>query len=170
MKIIGVWSNAYNSPGESHNHTNNMNYIEEWENCKSLKELYVLWEKLTERNKTVQAEYGIEEWGKNNFYRERVKYQIMRLEEKGATLNPINQSGYTRAEEECKGCMGPCGQCEKEAVQILRACRSAQKAFYKAEQGSKEKTEALAESKKAERLADEFLKKIDEKEKKPSLF
>lgn len=75
--------------------------------------------------------------------------------------------GYTEAELDCKGCMGPCGNCEPEAVQHLRACRSAQKSFYKAKQGTQERIDAYRDSVKAEQAADEFLKRLDNAEPKP---
>lgn len=74
---------------------------------------------------------------------------------------------YTKAELDCKGCMGPCGNCEPEAVQHLRACRLAQKSFYKAKQGTQERIDAYRDSVRAEQAADEFLKRLDNAEPKP---
>jgi len=56
-------------------------------------------------------------------------------------------------------------QDEPEAAQHLRACRTAQRAFYAAAQGTQARADALQASRKVERLADEFLRRMDKTEK-----
>lgn len=86
------------------------------------------------------------------------------------------ESGYTEAEENCKGCMGPCGMCEdtvirdarelEEIVNLGVRMRAAQKAYFR-----NRTTERLEFSKGLEREFDvAAAKKLDETPKKPTLF
>lgn len=85
------------------------------------------------------------------------------------------RTGYTETEENCPGCMGPCGVCEdtvqdarelEEIVRLGAKMRSAQKTYFRTRT-----TEWLDESKKLEREFDvAAAKKLDETPKKPTLF
>lgn len=86
------------------------------------------------------------------------------------------RTGYTKAEENCKGCIGPCGACENselmEAQSIaaqkrieeleaerenVRKMRKAQKAFFQSTPGSAARLTALEDSRRLERWVDAAL-------------
>lgn len=84
--------------------------------------------------------------------------------------------GYTKAEENCKGCMGPCGMCEdtvirdarelEEIVRLGAKMRTAQKAYFRTRT-----SENLEESKRLEREFDvRATRKLDEKPTAATLF
>ena len=93
------------------------------------------------------------------------------------------EAGYTEAEENCKGCMGPCGMCEfietarqgqmeqivrelEEIVKLGAKMRTAQKAYFRTRT-----SDNLEKSKILEREFDvRATKKLDEEPKKPTLF
>ena len=86
------------------------------------------------------------------------------------------ETGYTEAEESCKGCMGPCGMCEdtvirdarelEEIVRLGERMRAAQKLYFRDRSGAN-----LDLARKLEREFDvAAAKKLDEAPKKPTLF
>lgn len=117
---------------------------------------------LLQRNDNEQAagEIGFAEW-------HTIKDALTLLREGRKDWGEL-ETGYTEAEENCKGCMGPCGMCEdtvirdarelEEIVRLGERMRAAQRLYFRNQSGAN-----LDLARKLEREFDVRAAKLDEK-------